>query len=283
MKTLSLLIAVSALLLSSCVSSKKYSELESEVESLRSTEAVLASVSQQQNNLIDSNGKPNNPEVDDLRQQIDFFVKEMDQLKMQLEAKGGSELTPEELNRYEMDKMRAHEEEMMKIHQSGEAAQMRDSEKSISDQFRKLNLISKAAKAAMQDYSNNEVTVDEKGNYVVITIKQSQLLSSDKMSLSASGETFVNRLKPVLEIARGSKLRINGIADYSEERITSFNAASILDTELRKMSTYNTFSAPLMVIDCDNAISGRKSNCEKVEIVFGPEIEEALQLMRMGR
>jgi flagellar motor protein MotB len=283
MKAFSLLIAASALLLSSCVSNKKYSELELEVERLRSTEAVLASVSQQQNIPIDPNGEHDNPEVEDLRRQLEDFLKEMDRLKIELEARGASEMSPEELNRYEMDKLHAHEEEMMKMHQSGEGTGMKDSEKAISEQFRKLNLINKAAKAAMQDYGNNEVTVDEKGNYVVITIKQSRLLSSDKMSLSASGETFINRLKPVLEIARGSELRINGIADNSEERITSFNAASILDTELQKMSTYNTFSAPVMVADCDNALSGRKSNCEKVEIVFGPEIEEALQLMRMGR
>lgn len=283
MKALSFLLITSTFLLTSCVSSKKYSDLESEVERLRSTEAVLASLSKQQNMPTDPNGPDDNPEVEDLRRQLDNFAKEMDQLKMELEARGGSEMTPEELNRLEMEKMRKHEQEMIQMHQSGGGATVKDSEQMISDQFRKLNLISKAAKAAMQDYSNNEVTVDEKGNYLVITVKQSQVLSTDKMSLSASGETFINRLKPVFEVARGSALRLNGIADNNEARIGAFNAASILDRELQKMSTYNTFSAPVMVMDCDNAISGRKGNCDKVEIVFGPETDEALQLMRMGR
>ena len=107
MKAFSLLIAASALLLSSCVSNKKYSELELEVERLRSTEAVLASVSQQQNIPIDPNGEHDNPEVEDLRRQLEDFLKEMDRLKIELEARGASEMSPEELNRYEMDKLHA--------------------------------------------------------------------------------------------------------------------------------------------------------------------------------
>ena len=283
MKAFSLFFVASTLLLSSCVSNKKYSELESEVERLRSTEAVLASVSRQQETPADPNAPHENPEIDDLRRQIDDYSREMNDLKMKLEATAGTDMSPEELSRYEMDKLHKHEEEMMKMHQGGQNATIKDSERMISDQFQKLIMIGKAARAAMADYKNNEVTIDDKGNYVVITVKQSQLLSSDKESISASGETFINRLKPVLEIARGTEVRLIGITDSEEGRNTAFSAASILDVELQKMSTYNTYAAPVMVTDCDNALSGRKSNCDKVEIVFGPEIQEALQLMRMGR
>ena len=276
-------ISIVSLVLVSCVSNKKYAELESEVERLRATEAVFNSVSQQQNVSEDPNAPDDDPEKQELRQHAEDLNKELNELRMKLDAMGAANMSPKEMEMFETERMRKHEQEMMKLHQNQTEGSMKDSERMVSEQFQKLKLVEKGARAAMETYQNDEVLIDEKSNYLIITVKQSLVLNSAKDGLSASGETFVNRLKPVLEIARGTSLMINGVSDSQDGQTSAFNAAKMLDSELQKMSTYNTFSAPVMVTDCDNAYSGRRTQCDKIELVFGPDVEEPLQLMRMGR
>lgn len=284
MKTLYILsISIVSLVLASCVSNKKYAELESEVERLRATEAVLNSVSQRPNLTEDPQAPDEDPEKQELRNHVDGLNKELHDLRMKLDAMGAGEMSREQIEAYEMEKQRQHELETMKLHMSQKEGSMKDSERMISEQFQKLILVEKGARAAMEPYQNNEVFIDEKSNYVIVTVKQSLILNSAKDGLSASGETFVNRLKPVLEIARGTNLMINGVSDSQEDQTNAFAAAKLLDSELQKISTYKTFSAPVMVTDCDNTYSGRRTQCDKIELVFGPELEESLQLMRMGR
>ena len=283
MKTSLLVISASALMLTSCVSNKKYAELESEVERLRSTEAVLAAVSKKpMTDEHDPMDPENNPEIITLRTELENVHKEMNDLRMKMDAKSAGDMTEQEYAIYEQEKMRAHEMEMMELHQQPQT-EMKESERLFVEQNQKMNFVNKAARAAFVDYKNNEVTIDEKSMYTVITVKKSLLFSSDGNSISASGQTFINRLKPVLEISRGTELSLNGIASNAEDKETAFHTANVLDQELTKLRTYKTFAAPVMVMECDNALSGRKSNCDKIEIVIRPKLDEAMKQMQLGR
>jgi chemotaxis protein MotB len=278
MKT-ALSIAFASLLLTSCVSSKKYSALESEVEQLRTSQNILSALQNQANPERDG-VMQEDPRVDDLSMQLKDAHNEIRQLNEQIKAANMPPLSMEQLGMLDQERMQQHELDMMKMHQESQGTESREAIAKNETQLKNANT---AATIAMEPYKNGEVLVELKGSKMIITVKDNALFSSDKSSISASGQTFINRFLPVLEVSRGLTLYIVGISDNDEGKLSASNKAAVLDKDLLKSSTYKSFDAMIGAQICENAASGRKTNCDKVEIIIETNNEEALNLMRIGK
>lgn len=272
-------IVLASALLSSCVSSKKYSELESEVEQLRTSQNIVSAL-QSQASSKPVEGEAEDPRLQDLSMQLKDAHNEIRLLNEQIKAADMPPLSMEQLGMLDQERMQKYELEMMKMHQANQGSESREMIAKNEDQLKTVNT---AATIAMDPYKNGEVLIEHIGSKVVITVKDNTLFSTDKSSISASGQTFINRFLPVLEVSRGLELSVVGICDNHDGKSAAANRATVLDKELLKSSTYKSFDALVASQTCENAASGRKTNCDKVEIVFETNNEEALKLMRIGR
>jgi chemotaxis protein MotB len=272
-----LYVSLAAITLSSCVSNKKYAELESEVERLKSTELALSSVSDRASAPMDPE---ENPEILALRRMVEDAHQEMGMLKAEMEVRNMNEMTPEQQRMWEEEKSRMHHEEMLNRDSQNE---VKKSEEAFGATESRLGLTHRAATGALSKYESGEVIVDKMGSFIVITVKDKTLFSTDKQSISASGETFVNRFSPVLEMARGSKIYIQGISENLDGRSDAFAKALVLDMKLGSLSTYKTYDALIGAQTCDNAKSKRQSGCDKVEIIIEGDYDEAMNLLRTGQ
>mgnify|MGYP003996493303 CR=1 FL=1 len=106
-----LYVSLAALTLSSCVSNKKYAELESEVERLSSTEEAISRMSDQASTPMDPG---ENPELHDLRLQVEAAHKEMAEMKAEMEIRSMKEMTPDQQRMWDEEKHRMHDQELHK-------------------------------------------------------------------------------------------------------------------------------------------------------------------------
>lgn len=261
--------------LTSCVSAKKYAALEQEVERLQASEEVLDALRNQRPAPTD---EPN-PEIEGLQEALKNAHLEIKALTMRIDQEEIAPLPPEQMMRLEEERIRKEEMAMM---QEREQAGNKRSSQLLNDNAGKLRMATTAADAAMSKYEAPKVVVDKEQFQIIISVSDEVLFSGDGESISASGETFISRLMPVLEVSRGMQLFVLGIAN-GNVTAESMKKANLLHQALSKESTYRTFDAMVGSLNCDNSISGRKTNCDKVEIVLRVDNDEALQLLLMGQ
>ena len=276
MKNFTLVLTI-AIAMTSCVSNKKYAELEAENTRLKAIESAVASINQasERSVMLPSHGELD--EMKDLRTQLHFANSEIERLNNKLSLLDQGELSPEQAALLHQQEMSRHEEEMMKANQQG----FSKSDELIAMDFRKIAKAKTAAQAVFAD--DNQVTITQTNTGLVISAANDHLFGSDQNSVSASGETFLNRFVAVLEVSKGLDLSVVGVISQASKKLEAASRASELDKKLLNNPTYKTFGASIESVDCDHSYSGSKAKCDRIEFVLQPAMDEALRLKQLGQ
>jgi flagellar motor protein MotB len=278
MKIFTLILTI-AVAMTSCVSNKKYAELEAENTRLKALEAAVSSINKESErpfpepeaNLI------HDEELKVLRKESHFLHGEIERLNAKVNLLDQGDLSPEQSALLQQQEMSRHEEEIMKANQQG----FSKSDDLIAIEFRKISKARTAAQAVFAD--DNQVTITQTNTGLVISATNDHMFGSDQNSISASGETFLNRFTAVLEVSKGLDLSVVGVSAQSSKKAEASSRAAELDKKLLNNSTYKTFGASIESVDCDHSYSGSKSKCDRVEFVFQPDLDEALRLKQLGQ
>lgn len=263
-------------MLTSCVTKKKYAALESELTKLKALETAVTSINNEVRQSKEMNDEERDPEIEDLRKQLKLSRIELDRVNGRLGILDQGDLSPEQFAILQQQEMRLQEKQMMENQR-----QTSQSDELIATDYRKLRNAKTAAEAIYTDDSKVTVTQTDLG--LVISAPNDHLFGSDMSSVSASGETFLERLTGILEVSKGLTFSIIGISKETSQKSDAAKRAIELDKKLLDNSTYKSMGATVGAADCDHSFSELKSKCDRVEFVLQPAMKEPMRLKQIGQ
>jgi len=271
------LFALTALVAVSCVSKKKYAELQAEMEQMQTMETVNTSLQSR----MEAMETGHQMEIKELQRQLEethMMLKEKD---MELHAHEMGALSPEERQRMEEERRRQQEMEMQRMHEN---PQNQGFEAALAKSESEERLLKSTLEGALQAYSAPKVLIEKRGSRVVLSVQDDVLFTDGNGQVSAGGETFINRVAASMKVNNDLEMFVIGIADAqsSEAMTKAMNKAGLLASRMAQMIPAVAAKAPLTgAKDCAHSFSERTTNCDRVEIVFAPDYEAALDNLRM--
>lgn len=275
MKYLTLFIA-SSLLLSSCVSSKKYSELQDRLEQYESAGAVAEVTKKDQKMQIDAS----QAQIQEMEAEMQALRDKMADVESQQAVNAYANMTPEQLAMAERKMMEDRHAREMQMHQEASNSEF---EQSVSINNRQLQAMETALTGALSYYSEPDVSIIDKGSKVIVVVSDKLLFSEDKSRLSAQGETFMNRLYSALKEQNDRPFNIYGItgATQDENLDLASSKAMLVAKNLNAKGGLKQMEA-VGAQACNMSNSARNSACDRIEIVFEYDYDQILEKAQMG-
>lgn len=273
-----LILAVIALASVSCVSKKKYAEMQAEVERMKTLEGVNTSLQSR----MEAMEVEQQNQMKDLMRQLEEAHRMVKEKDLELHAKDASGLTPEERLRVDEERRRLHETQLLEMHQKPPVNQQLDA--ILAKGESEARVLKSALDAALENYEPSKASVEKLGSRVVVSIQDNALFLEGNEQVSAGGETLLNRMSAAMKVRNDLRISIVGIAadESSEARSEAMKKAGILTERMVSAMPEVAAKAPLTGSkDCNHSYSGRITGCERLEIVFEPDYEAIIDTMRM--
>jgi chemotaxis protein MotB len=295
MKKISLLIVLCLLVFTSCVTSKKYKELESKYNRLRNNYENLDVKSKEQTNkfkqLTDDISKLNK-ELDVLREQNRVLKKQYDDLQaIQANTSSASQKEMQEL--------------LKKIQQSEESLQQKEDELreknkkymelqvAMEKQAEALATLKKKVADALIGFEGKGLSVIQKNGKVYVSVDEKLLFKSGKWDIEQPGIEALAEVSKILEQNPDINIVVEGHTDnvpYSGTGVVTDNwdlsvkrATTVVRTLLK-----NTTIDPKRItaagrgefipLDTNETNEGKQKN-RRTEIILTPNFDELLDIL----
>lgn len=259
----------------SCVSKKKYAALEAQIEQQQSAQAAVQAIKAAKAAESDAQESI----ITDLNQQLEDMHRMVEELNEQMRSANLPPPTPEQIQQREQQRLLEHEMEMVKMNEENDQSA---TNRVLTKNENTMRLTYQAAQGALSAYSEPQVVIERVNSRLIITLKDESVLSDGKSELSVPGETLINRLVPILSVAEGLELAIVGITDTKTEegRQKAAQKAGAIANRLRKEAAFSELKTITATQHCSEAYSGRKTGCDRVELVFSYNYDEVMSALR---
>lgn len=257
--------------LNSCVSKKKYAELEREIETIKTKNAVETVNQQNRFKTIEEYERV----FEEMETELNQTQMKLEQVMVSYEAAGGAPIDQESIER-----IRSEQEE--KQMQNQEQEQNEELMKKLLVQDRNMRYCKQALEKAIQNYSGSEMKLVQKNGLLILSINRSILFQNGETELSATGVTALNRIGPGLKSADDMRINVMAISANGESKENSEihnRQAFQIANSLREMAELKGKKILPSQVECADAY-GSQSNCDRFDIVIEQNYEEAINTLR---
>lgn len=275
MKYFTLFVA-STLFFTSCVSSKKYSELQSKLEQYESSGAIAETTTKDQKMQIDAS----NAQIEEMETEIRSLIEKMAEIESQQAVGQFADMNPEQLAMAERKMMEDRHNREMQMHEN---MANQEFDQMVSINARQLQSLKTTLTGALSYYSEPEVSILDKGSKLLVLVSDKLLFDENKTRLSAQGETFMNRMYTALKEQDDRPYKILGItgATLDDNLETASNKAMLVAKNLNSKGALKQMQA-VGAQACNMSASGRNSACDRIEIEFTYDYDQILQQTQFG-
>ena len=275
MKYFTLFVA-STLFFTSCVSSKKYSELQSKLEQYESSGAIAETTTKDQKMQIDAS----NAQIEEMETEIRSLIEKMAEIESQQAVGQFADMNPEQLAMAERKMMEDRHNREMQMHEN---MANQEFDQMVSINARQLQSLKTTLTGALSYYSEPEVSILDKGSKLLVLVSDKLLFDENKTRLSAQGETFMNRMYTALKEQDDRPYKILGItgATLDDNLETASNKAMLVAKNLNSKGVLKQMQA-VGAQACNMSASGRNSACDRIEIEFTYDYDQILQQTQFG-
>lgn len=305
---------ITALLLTSCVSSKIYEDLKDKYITLQSENESLMS---------QLDGKEGNGEfysIAQLKKEIEKLNAENSRLKMDIEAaknkydriqtsydalekNSSSSLTENlELNRKLLEQLEAKEKELLAESKRLEKLQddlasrskrVEELESIIASKDAKMKSLKDAISAALTNFEGNGLTVEQRNGKVYVSMENKLLFESGSWAVNPRGKEAVVQLGKVLaknpeiavlieghtdNVAYGGSGALKDNWDLSTKRATSIVSILTLNNKILKENLTAAGRGEYAPINENTTSEGRAKN-RRIEVILTPKLNEISKLL----
>ncbi len=254
-----LTLLIASMVLTGCVSQKKYAELQAENDRL----SAMAPATDAKAKLEASEVKKHMDQIQQLRIQVETLEQNEKQFRMMMESGEMPQPTSEQMRMYELQ----HMEELQKSAGPGNDPMMNERSE-FQNQFEQgefqNRLVVEALKATLAEYNQNQVSYDFGGGRSVICINNAELFEAGKAELSEMGKGLVARLAVALQGNTPLFYHINAVtnADMNQAADRAGAVYAQLAKEKGNVRMPLTFGSSA----CENAAGVTKMPCDRIEI-----------------
>lgn len=308
-----IVISIIGFLLSSCVSSKQFSEkvgsLQKENEMLQKEKMELTTANTElsgKNSQLESQLKNLEKQRDETEYQVKLqkenaigLQREIDALRKQMDAlnSGSSEeieklLTDlnsvrDDLNTRE-DKLKAAEKELEERN-----ARLIELQNVLAQKDEAVQALKKKVMDALTGFHNNGLTVHEKNGKVYVSLEEKLLFKTGKWDVDPNGRKAIKELSNVLAENPDINIMVEGHTDNvpmhgSGEVKDNWDLSVMRATAVTKILMENKQIDPVRIIaagrseylpiSSDDTAEGRQMN-RRTEIILTPKLDELLKLI----
>ena len=302
------------LLMSSCVSSKIYEDLQSKYDALKAENETLMA------QLDEFGGQGSSPSVQKLQKEIDKLKSDnmdlamdlsaaknkYDRLKQSydaLEANSSSALTENlERNRKLLEQLEAKEKALNEKESRLEKIQRELSDRSrrveeleglIAAKDAKMRALKDAISAALTNFEGNGLTVEQRDGKVYVSMENKLLFESGSWAVNARGREAVVALGKVLAQNREIGVLIEGHTDnvpysgngnikdnwdLSTKRATAIVGILTENSGIPKDNLTAAGRGEYAPVDTNETSEGRAKN-RRIEVILAPKLDELTRLL----
>ncbi|MDR2286712.1 MAG: OmpA family protein [Prevotellaceae bacterium] len=295
MKKVSFLVMLCILIFTSCVTSKKYKELESKYNRLRNNYENLDVKSQEQTNklvqLSDDISKLNK-ELDAAKEQNRILKKQYDDLQtMQTNLSNASQKEMQDL--------------LKKIQQSEESLQQKEDElreknkkymelqAAMEKQAEALAMLKKKVADALIGFEGKGLSVVQKNGKVYVSVDEKLLFKSGKWDIEKPGLEALAEVSKILEQNADINIVVEGHTDnvkyqgtgalsdnwdLSVKRATTVVRTLLKNTTIDPKRITAAGRGEFIPLDTNETNEGRQKN-RRTEIILTPKFDELLDIL----
>lgn len=306
--TLRFLLSISLLFsIASCVSSKKYKQLESEnankstrIERLEEAriagELAAANLRECTSTLLATQSLLNdmNSRYNGLMESFNFIEKNYEEVLLQnaelldVTSKEKKELT-EEINRKQEEfneQARLLEERQAKIQESED--RINELTNTLDSEKRKMDSLQTSVSNALFVFGPADLSVEQKNGKIYISLSQKLLFSKGSDVIDSQGKNALNKLADVLKERADFDIIVEGHTDSDGNPDTNWDLSTKRATAVVKFlqqsgvnpehltASGRSFYEPI----AENDSEDNKSKNRRTEIIISPKLDEIMQLIR---
>ncbi len=275
MKYFTLFVATT-LLFTSCVSSKKYSDLQSKLEQYESSGAIAETTDKDQKMQIHGA----QAQIQEMELEIRSLIEKMSEIESQQEAIQFSDMNPEQLAMPERKMMEDRHNREMNMHEQ-ESNQEFDQMMNVN--ARQLQSLKTTLTGALSYYAEPQVSILDKGSRIMVLVSDKLLFNEDKSRLTAQGETFMNRLYSALKEQDDRPFKIYGMTGATQDDdldLASAKAMMVAKNLNAKGGLKQMVAAGAQA--CNMSGSGRNSACDRVEFIFEYNFDQIIETTKFN-
>lgn len=263
-----IIISLSALALTACVSQQKYAELQAEVERLRLAEPIKkATASEEQVQIEDMQSQ-----LQTLRAQLNDAMRGMEKFEMLQAAGSIPQPTPEQMEAYRLkydQDMQQREQDMTKREQEDELFSF------YFDRQMDLKVLEAGMEKAIEGYSKDQVKLVRKPSELEVIISNDELFDDKKKNLNSNGVSLLNKLS----VAINGKVVVPYnivMPDNNDQTLSNDRGLSIL-TFLNDLELTTNEAQGVIATNCTVALGEGSKNCDKSVLRFRTDYSELIK------
>lgn len=296
MKKIGLLTFLCFFMFTSCVTSKKYKDLESSYNRLRNNYDNLNVKSKEQTGKLERMEKEIsglNKEVEDLREQNKSLKKQYDEMKdLQQKLSSASKQEMQELLRKiqeSEDSLQKKEDELMEKNR-----RYIEMQEAMQKQAEALAALKKKVTEALVGFEGKGLSVVQKNGKVYVSVDEKLLFKSGKWDIEKPGLEALAEVSKVLEqnpdieiVVEGhtDNVRYSGAGtvltdnwDLSVKRATTVVRALLKGTTIDPSRITAAGRGEFVPIDTNDTNEGKQKN-RRTEIILTPKFDEILDIL----
>ena len=255
-----------ALVMTACVSKKKYAELEAQL----ATESTKREIGQVRKTDELKTAEEYEAILADMQQEMDGMYQRMELAMTSYEAASGEPFDPSKAQEI----LEQRNQETHEGAGAGNQALMEE----LAKQETRMRFTKAAFEKVLKNYSGSQMKMTQDGGRLVISIKKGVLFSGDDSELSPQGETAVNRLAAAFAVQNDFRVLIMGVNEGEAKPTTLLRAGAFANALGQRMELKDKVLIPSS-ISCEEAY-GDFGTCDRFEIVLEQDYEAAVGTLR---
>lgn len=297
-------------LLTSCVSQQKYTDLETaqsrlsqrlgetetELDSYRNQSAKLQAqltAEQEQRQQLTTDLERSRQRYAELdatnRDLLARYDRILEQNRTTLEAAGNENATlTARLNEKEQE-LDQRQRELQRLQQELQTREARvaELEKAIADKETRLRAIRERVNQALLGFSEADLTVQEKNGKVYVSLSQNLLFASGSKTINAQGKQAIAQLATVLKANKDINITVEGHTDTDGDAAFNWDLSVGRATTVVKELTTNGVAADRIIASgrgqfypiAANTTAAGKAQNRRTEIILTPKLEGLYELI----
>ncbi len=261
--TFTLLIVV----LTGCVSKKKYAALEAEVERLRVKEPIENATANAEKMLLEDMKQ----QVQQLREELANSNRTLEKFQMLEDAANIPQPTAEQLEAYRLQndqEMQERENRIIKEEQENALSAF------YLDKTMDLRVIEAGCKKAIEGYKKEQVQVSLALGQLDISIANDELFDENKKSLNSNGISLLNKLSVAIN---GRNQAPYYILVNEDDRALSVERGFAVQDYLTDLEGSTNDPKGTSVVNCREAIGVKSQDCDRTVLRFRINYPEVIE------